>query len=158
MSHSFEVFGANAKANKLVGTATQDRIYGLNGNDTISGKGGSDLLSGGLGSDTLTGGNGKDTFYFDNLQKKADVITDFTRGKDTIGLDADIFTALPAGDWSHGTFKVGRAFGADTHLLYRSSTGQLFYDADGSGTNDTAHLITTLENHAKLIYSDFELL
>jgi Ca2+-binding RTX toxin-like protein len=158
VSHELDVYGANGRANNLVGTADRDRIYGLAGNDTISAGDGNDFIVGGPGHNTLTGGAGRDMFYFNNISQKHDVISDFKTGEDTLGLDSTVFTSLSAGGLSADDFKQGRRFDADTHVLYVARTGSLYYDADGSGTADAAHLIAVLENHARLKYSDFDVL
>ena len=56
------------------------------GNDTLTGAGGNDILIGGSGNDILTGKGGQDTFIFGN-NSGHDVITDFTKGEDTITLN-----------------------------------------------------------------------
>lgn len=152
LSHQFDTYGANGKANVLAGTSGADRIHGLGGNDKIKGLAGADFLDGGRGSDTLTGGGGKDTFFFETLAGK-DRITDFQSGTDTIALSEAVFDGVG----SAASFKSGKTFGTDTHLLYTRGKGELYYDADGSGNADSAHLIAVLENHAKLKYSDFEI-
>jgi Ca2+-binding RTX toxin-like protein len=158
ISQELDTYGADRHANNLTGTADRDRIFGLAGNDAIKSGGGNDFISGGQGTDTLTGGGGRDTFYFNDLTPKHDVISDFAHGKDAIALDSDIFTALGEGDLPADAFRQGHRFHADTRLLYMASTGRLSYDADGSGTADSAHLIAVLENHAQLKYSDFDVL
>jgi hypothetical protein len=152
LSHVLDTFGADGKANVLKGTTGADRMHGLGGADTLIGRAGGDFLDGGRGSDILTGGGGKDTFFFESLVGK-DRITDFQSGTDTIALSEAVFNGLGSAD----SFKSGKVFGADTHLLYNRARGELFYDADGSGTDDSAHLIAVLEDHAKLKYSDFEI-
>ncbi|MCC3445371.1 MAG: calcium-binding protein, partial [Microcoleus sp. PH2017_03_ELD_O_A] len=46
---------------------------------------GSDFLSGDIGDDTLTGGSGSDVFFL-NQSLGSDIITDFRKGEDLIGL------------------------------------------------------------------------
>jgi Ca2+-binding RTX toxin-like protein len=156
VSHTLDVYGANAGANKLIGTVGHDRIYGLAGNDTIDAGDGDDLIVGGPGHDTLTGGNGHDIFYFNNISNKHDVISDFTSGEDTIAFDPAIFTSLSGDELATDAFKSGRKFDADTRLLYTVKTGTLYYDADGSGAGDTAHVVAVLENHTRLKLTDFD--
>lgn len=85
----------------LYGLGANDQVFGNEGNDTLSGgKGndiaragigndqifgdrGSDILYGDDGIDTLTGGSGRDIFV---LSQEADIITDFVKGQDAIGL------------------------------------------------------------------------
>lgn len=157
MSHDFETYGANAEGNHLAGTAGRDRLHGLGGDDTLKGNAANDFLSGGSGRDTLTGGLGKDTFHFNDLNGEGDVISDFTPGEDKIRLAADVFAALGA-DLTEGEFREGATFDAASRILYVPESGDLFYDADGSGDADAAHLIARLENLARPKFSDFELL
>ncbi|AGK56966.1 hypothetical protein HYPDE_26428 [Hyphomicrobium denitrificans 1NES1] len=126
-------------------------------NNTIIGNTGADTLNGGLGNDTLTGGSGADSFVFNtalNASTNVDTITDFTRGSDKIKLDNAIFTALgttqnialPASAFYIGT----AAHDSDDHIIYNSTTGDLMYDPDGTGSAPAvlfAHLspgLTTL--------------
>jgi Ca2+-binding RTX toxin-like protein len=69
----------------LFGGNDNDDLHGTPGNDYLNGGNGNDLLCGGLGSDILTGGKGKDKFVF-AAGKGTDIITDFCKGNDLIGL------------------------------------------------------------------------
>ncbi len=108
--------------------------------NTIIGNSGNNILYGGGGNDTLTGGAGKDVFVFDtalNATTNVDKITDFSVVDDTISLAKSIFTALGAkGELAASAF-VSNLTGLATHttdrIIYNSSTGSLYYDADGSG-------------------------
>nr|WP_242054844.1 Ig-like domain-containing protein [Nostoc flagelliforme] len=73
----------------LNGGNGKDNPYGGNGKDTLNGGNGNDLLCGGLGSDILTGGNGKDKFIFADGEG-IDIITDFCKGNDLIGLSGGL--------------------------------------------------------------------
>ena len=85
--------GGNGK-DILVGTPGDDVLFGGNGNDVLTGGLGNDVLTGGNGDDTLFGGLGNDTLTGGNgsdLSKLAlgdgtDLITDFKKGSDTLGL------------------------------------------------------------------------
>lgn len=69
----------------LTGGNGNDTLIGGLGNDVLIGDNGNDILFGGLGNDTLTGGNGSDIFklaFGDGI----DLITDFKKGNDTLGL------------------------------------------------------------------------
>ncbi|MCC3644394.1 MAG: calcium-binding protein, partial [Microcoleus sp. PH2017_33_LGB_O_A] len=59
--------------------------FGGKGNDLLAGGAGSDFLSGDIGDDTLTGGSGNDVFLL-NQSLGSDIITDFRKGEDLIGL------------------------------------------------------------------------
>lgn len=112
-------------------------IQGLDGADTITGGTGNDVLAGGLGNDTLGGGGGQDTFLFDSaLTSNIDTLADFDSPTDTIQLDRSIFTAIPAlGTLSSSAFWVGTAAHTTAdRIIYNSTTGNLFYDRDGTGS------------------------
>jgi len=154
-THTFATYNATADADRLTGDGGRDRLFGLLGADTLIGKGGEDFLSGGAGHDILTGGGGKDVFFFDLTGKNSDTITDFQSGKDMIELDSDFFSALSEGNLGKSAFKDGDAFGVKTRILYDASTGNLYYDADGSGSSDSAHLIATITHAPSLNHGDF---
>ncbi|WP_251972473.1 putative Ig domain-containing protein [Sphaerotilus microaerophilus] len=132
----------NELANNLFGGALADSLSGMAGNDKLDSGAGNDLLAGGVGTDTLIGGAGNDTFIFDtllNASTNVDVISDFAAG-DLIAVDNDIFTALgAAGALSAGQFYSGAGAtgasvaGQTAGVYYNTSTGSLYYDADGFG-------------------------
>lgn len=110
---------------------------GTNGADTITGTSGANVFHGGLGSDTLKGGAGADSFYFDTAIGKGDVdqILNFSVKQDSIYLDRNIFSAIKSLDTlSASAFVTGTsAKDADTRIIYDRATGNVFYDADGTG-------------------------
>ncbi len=137
-------------------------LYGLGGNDALLGNGGTNVLSGGEGNDTLSSAGGLDRFLFTAAPgaANADVLTDFASGLDKIVLDATVMAALgPSGDFTSGDARFYSAAGAssghdaDDRVVYNTTTGQLFYDADGSGAG-TAQLVATLQGPATLVASD----
>lgn len=73
----------------LRGGTGNDTLIGGAGNDTLIGGADHDILIGGTGNDILTGGTGNDIFV---LEKGGgtDIIHDFTRGQDKIGLLGNI--------------------------------------------------------------------
>ena len=110
----------------------------------------------------LTGGGGVDIFRFDVAPStaNADVITDFTSGSDRIALDPAAFASLGAlGNFVAGDarFAAGAGFSsgrdASDRVVYDTSTGKLYYDADGSGAG-AAQLIATLSNRPALAATD----
>ena len=150
----------NASANKIFANAGGDILSGLTGNDTLRGGAGDDTLYGGGGVDTLTGGAGADTFVFDNSPSTAnvDTITDFVSGTDHITFSLDHFKALPGigavaaeAYWSGAG--VNTAHDADDRLIYNTTTGQLWYDPDGTGASH-AVLIAKLSGHPDLAVGD----
>jgi len=163
--NSIEVFNAVARASgNTVG-------YQLIGNEqsqtSIRGSANNDAIWGGAGNDTLTGNGGNDTFGFNEAgAADADVITDFNRG-DLIGLASGTGTgfqglttngngqtaAFDANEFVNGT----TATEAHAQVLYNQATGQLFYDADGTGSSASV-LFATVTAGTQLIAADFTLL
>jgi serralysin len=144
-------------ADNLTGNGGRNILSGLGGNDTLSAGGSADdidILRGGLGNDRLTGGTGVDFFDFTttlNASSNVDTITDFSPGGgEVIRLDDDIFSAfdaslgkaLPSGAFRAGA-GVTTAQDADDHIIYNTSTGNLYYDPDGAG-GASATLFATL--------------
>lgn len=128
----------NSRANSLRGLDGNDILYGESGDDNLSGGVGNDSLIGGVGSDTLTGGVGADTFLFADFAS-VDTITDFKAGLDHIGLYKAGMGSLGAlGSLRAGAFWSGSdaVTGHDStdRIIYNTSNGALYYDADGSGS------------------------
>jgi Ca2+-binding RTX toxin-like protein len=120
----------------------------------LLGGAGNDVLAGGKGSDTLTGGAGADTFRFGG-DTKTDHITDFLPLTDRIELDHLLFKALDTGELAANHFVLGTAATkAAQRLVYDEPTGNLWYDADGSG-RVKAVLMGVLDNHVTLTLLDF---
>jgi uncharacterized delta-60 repeat protein len=147
----------------LAGNSGSDYLRGAKGNDTVRGGQGNDHLFGETNNDVLVGGKGADQFQFSNIGvSHADVIADFGVGQDAIVLDDDVFRAF-AGDRTLGerNFVSGagaRAKDANDFVLFDTSTGKLFYDADGSGAASKRLICTLLgspdlEAHDILIVS-----
>lgn len=150
----------NSAANTLTGGDGNDTLRGQAGNDVVDGGNGNDYLVGGAGSDTLTGGAGNDTFRFDLAPSATnmDHITDFVSGTDTIFLSVTTFKAFLPGALSGADFYAGSSFAntAAQHILYNTSTGGLYYNADGAGSGVPV-LIATLDGHPNLVSGDFVL-
>jgi Ca2+-binding RTX toxin-like protein len=138
-------------ADRLTGGGAANLLVGGAGNDTLDGSSGNDTLHGGAGADSLRGGSESDQFVFAEAPTlaNADVIRDFTTGVDKLVLDRSVFAALGASPFVGGDarFKSG-AFSSgqdgDDRIIYNTTTGQVFYDADGSGAGG-AQLIVTLQ-------------
>ena len=130
-------------AKPISGTDGADKLNGTTASDEIVGNGGDDLIYGKEGSDKLTGGAGKDKFVFDTkLDGSIDQIIDFNPLQDAFYLDNAIFTKLGSGSlssprkiWSTNLEDGSGATANDANdfLIYDSTTGNLSYDADGSG-------------------------
>ncbi len=114
----------------LTGSNTDQAIFGNNGANRLDGKG---------GTDTLRGYGGPDTFVFSTKITSAnvDTIVDFNVPQDVIELESDIFTGLTEGTFiSKNQFAAnttGFATSADHRIVYETDTGNLYFDADGSG-------------------------
>jgi len=134
-------------------------LYGAQGAQSLIGNDGANTLNGGSGSDTLTGRGGSDTFAFTTAlgASNVDTISDFTAG-DLIGLDNTVFGAATDGGviTADEFYIVGQGTQtADQSLVYNQTTGQLFYDADGSGTASAAVLFAQLTAGTAIGFNSF---
>lgn len=158
-----QIFGYGS-TDLLSGGQGNDRIYGGLGNDRISGGSGNDKLYGGDGVDALTGGSGRDFFVFDvaPLADGGDFIRDFSHAqRDKIVLSMADFTGFTqtgpiTADQFHAAAGAAAAQDAADRLIYNTSTGALYYDADGAG-GSAAVQFATIVNHATagLAFDDF---
>jgi Ca2+-binding RTX toxin-like protein len=142
-----------------VNTASGVTIIGSDITQTIQGGAGNDRFVGGLGNDTLTGSGGADTFVLRNTFVDRDFITDFTSGSDKIEISASLFGGgLSAGGLTAAQFLSGAGAVAATtaaqRFIYNSSTGNLYFDADGNGAGASV-IIANLSNVGALTASDF---
>jgi Ca2+-binding RTX toxin-like protein len=153
----------NEIANSLSGGLGNDTLRGFGGNDTLHGDGGRDRLDGGRSNDRLTGGGGADLFMFlqGAVTGGVDRITDFARGTDEVLFENAVFGQLGAsGAWAGGDGRFRSGAGVTTgqdstdRLIYNTSTGGLYYDADGSGSGG-AQLIATFAGNPALAATDF---
>jgi len=147
----------------LTGTDGTNRIIGMNGADTINGLGGNDLISGERGNDTLTGGAGMDKFLFRTApaEGNADTITDFSQAEgDKLVLSASTYSGVGAtrgsvlsADAFYQAAGANAAQDADDRIIYDTTSGKLYYDADGLG-GSAAVVIATLQGQPALYASD----
>ena len=131
-----DLANGGAGADTLDGGAGNDKLFGDLGRDRLLGGAGADTLIGGAGVDQLTGGAGADVFAFTHRgAANRDIITDFSARQDDLHFDNDAFTAfsytgrLRAADFVLGT----AAQDAADRFIYDRASGNLWYDADGSG-------------------------
>lgn len=143
------------------GNSLNNAMKANSGNNMLSGMAGNDTLWGGLGNDTLCGGSGADVFKFDttpNATTNLDTITDFNAAADSIGLENAIFTKLTAtGSLASAYFKAntsGVAVDTNDYIVYNTTTGALYYDADGSGAGAKVQF-ATLTGHPTITAADF---
>ena len=158
LTGSFSVIGTgNVLANTITGNGGKNTLSGLDGNDT---------LDGGLGRDTLTGGVGNDAFVFSTapFALNADTITDFTHLSDKLCLDDDVFTQLTAGvgllaAQIYSAAGAVAAHDADDRIVYNTTTGSLYYDADGNLGGSSAVLFASLgtATHPEIMATDFSI-
>ena len=126
----------------VVGDAFNDQISGSGSSESLGGGGGNDTLEGRDGNDTLTGGLGADTFVFATMPSgtNRELVTDFASATDKLSFDNAVFTAVGApGNFASGDPRFAAGAGltsgqdASDRLIYNTTTGQLFFDADGTG-------------------------
>lgn len=147
---------------KLVGGGGNDSLYGGSGDDVLRGGGGNDLLSGGDGNDNLKGSGQQDGFLFDTSlgESNVDTIIKFNSAEDTIVLTNFIFDEIVTGtgnvlDANEFTAnETGTAEDLDDHVIFNTSTGELFYDPDGTGGSE-AIKFAILINSTSLDHEDF---
>ena len=110
----------------------------------------------------MSGGAGNDKFVFGVAPTAAnlDHIDDFETGVDSIFLSASVFTALVANaSLPGGALRSGAGFNtagdADDRIIYNTTTGDLFYDRDGSTGPAAAVKFAVLDGHPALAAGDF---
>jgi len=139
-------------------------IEGNDGSNTLIGTKGNDTITGYSGGDILTGGAGNDTFVFHDANNY-DSITDFVSGKDTIGFDSGVF-GFNSETISASNLVVANSYSellssqttSSQYLLFDTSTGNLFFDADANGTEVDPTQIATLVGVSSVTFSDFMLI
>jgi Ca2+-binding RTX toxin-like protein len=132
----------------------------LTGNEmaqSVTGNAGRNVIDGGAGIDQLWGKAGADTFAFTSaLNSGVDSIMDFNARDDSIRLENQFFTALPAGTLSRGAFHSGTAaHDADDRIIYDAASHRLYYDPDGTGTQAAIVFAEIYGNNLRLTNSDF---
>ena len=139
-----------AGADTLTGHERDDVLRGGDGDDRLSGGWGSDTLYGNGGVDTLTGDQNGDRFVFDTGTGAVarDTIVDFNHAEgDRIVLTQSGFAEVhqTGGVLNAEEFYAiagGKAHDADDRIIYNTTTGTIFYDADGSGTQAAVAIVT----------------
>ena len=152
----------NTGSNTLTGNSGTNTLTGMVGRDSLFGGKGNDVLNGGTQNDTLTGGTGNDAFIFNvALTANIDLITDFAPVNDTIKLENSIFKSLStvgtlAADQFISGANVLAAVDSNDHLIYDTTSGKLFYDADGNGAGAAVQIaLLGLSTHPALTAADF---
>ena len=146
----------------ITGSSGSDNLWGTPAADVIDGRGGDDLLDGDAGADTLTGGSGSDSFVFHASESAVDSVTDFVSAIDKFVFDNNGFTGIGApGAFAAGDarFAAGAGFtsgrDASDRFVYDTSSGNLYYDADGSGAG-ASRLVASLQGAPALAATDIE--
>jgi Ca2+-binding RTX toxin-like protein len=94
----------------------------------------------------MTGGAGRDSFVFRaaaDASDFADLIQDFSSSVDEVVVDNNGFTgvggagAFTVGDARFAANASGTASDANDRIIYNTTTGELHYDADGSGSGQS---------------------
>ncbi|MDP3415524.1 hypothetical protein [Falsiroseomonas sp.] len=148
------------------GGGGNDWLSGSDGNDSLVGGAGDDTLAGGRGNDRLTGNQGRDSFLFDTLPSSSgnlDRIVDFAAAEDMVLLENAIYLGLGAanGTLAANAFHAaaGATMGTDAshRIIYDTSTGRLFYDADGPGGTAAVNF-AVIENRAAMTSENFAII
>lgn len=162
----------NEGDDSLSGGAGFDHLFGGEGKDVLLGGTGGDRLNSGAGNDILIGGSGKDRFIFNTNEPfqpadfGLDRISDFIVGEDLILLDQRTFDALNSvagiGFSVASEFAIvdstAEAARLDALIVYNQSSGELFYNQNGSAEGlGTGDKFAVLENKALLTSNDFQL-
>ncbi|HYI49312.1 MAG TPA: Calx-beta domain-containing protein [Allosphingosinicella sp.] len=143
-------FHPGTAAIDLAGNELANSIFGNDGDNILDGKG---------GNDSLVGFAGADTFAFTTALGAGNVdrVFGFTNAVDKIALDDAIFGAgigAPGAFHANAFYAGTAAHDADDRIVYNSATGQLFFDADGSGAG-AAVQFATLSPGLALTAGDF---
>ncbi len=136
------------------------------GNSVLQGTADADVLAAGLNT-SLTGGDSADHFLFTSASATGTHITDFSGStgvnhqNDVIELLGSIFSAA---SWTgdnvlnetiyQGSDAASKTLGASQHFAYDSSSGNLYYDANGGTADANRILLAILDNHATLTATD----
>ncbi len=147
------IFAGTPGADVAYGSSTNDNLSGAAANDELFGYAGNDTLNGGIGNDSLRGADGNDTFVFDSTIAgglNVDQVFGFVDGADRLLLDRSVFTTVNALGTTLTAAELLSAAGATAattaaqRLIHNVTTGELFFDADGSGTAATPVAFATL--------------
>ncbi|MDX2307806.1 MAG: FG-GAP-like repeat-containing protein [Hyphomicrobium sp.] len=161
-SVTMAALAANVENLTLTGTGDIDGSGNSIGN-IIVGNSGDNIINGLGGSDTMTGGSGADIFVFNtaiNSSANLERITDFVAAADTIRLEntgVGLFNALSAGTLTAAAFKAnatGVATEADDRIIYNTTNGNLYYDANGSVAGGS-QLFAVLTTKPTITNADF---
>ncbi|WP_143710412.1 calcium-binding protein [Tabrizicola sp. TH137] len=155
---SIENLYGTALGDRMTGNRLANWLEGDFGSDTLSGGAGNDSIVGGEGADVLTGGSGRDRFFYntwDGGNPAGDTITDFASGVDAFVFNTVNFEGMDTVlRFRNGTSAGGSG---ESWFYFNTATRQLFWDADGTGTEAAAVMVATLTGVTALRVADFEL-
>jgi Ca2+-binding RTX toxin-like protein len=157
---------ALAGIENVAGGSGNDNITGSFSSNSISGGNGNDTLNGSGGNDNLTGGAGNDLFAFDQTPLGAvTTVSDFVHLQDMLQLSNAAFSGVQAAS-GEGVLNIGAFYAsgdittggtAGQIILYNSSTGALYYDADHDGNGSNAVQFATLTGAPALANTDLHI-
>ncbi|WP_167853588.1 calcium-binding protein [Roseovarius aestuariivivens] len=131
--------------------------------NTIVGTPFSNTIVGREGRDTLKGQAGGDTFVFDralgpdNVDRIIDFNTNEANEGDILKMKGTVFSGMAAGALSAADFVAGTAAAdASDRFIFDQASGQLWFDADGSGAG-AQELVATFEQNATVTAADIEI-
>jgi Ca2+-binding RTX toxin-like protein len=129
--------GGYASDDILIGSESANLLHGSGGNDVLIGGGGDDRLRGGPGANELTGGSGADAFEFLD-PPSFDRILDFSaedelRIFNDYGFRAVGWEGALPGTAFHSGPGATAATTAAHRIIYDTTSGDLYFDADGVG-------------------------
>ncbi len=145
----------------ISGEDGNDRLWGSSGSDSLSGGANDDRLYGGWGNDILRGGSGRDAFVFSSAPNgvtNVDAIRDFSVANDTVWLENTVFTSAGStGRLKSAAFWTGdAAHDASDRVIYDREDGILYYDSDGTGTDEQV-AFAKLATGLRMTYADFQI-
>lgn len=127
----------DAVENLILSGNTAINGFGNDGDNRIIGNAADNVLIGFAGDDVLSGGGGSDTFVFRsalNPGTNVDTVTDFDIAQDRLQLENLFMQSLGSGPLDPDAFHIGAAAAdAEDRIIYNAVTGNLSYDADGTG-------------------------
>lgn len=156
------IYGGSLQAgggvDSIVSVGTGDDILnGLGGDDSLYGWDGNDRFNGGAGTDYLLTGSGADRVeFYDPAVDGVDLLPDFDPASDTINIYVGALQAtasayktaglVPNAPITADQFRVGTAaLDASDRFIYDTTTGDLFFDSDGSGVNAAVQIANLTE-------------
>ena len=166
---NFEKAWGSSGGDSITGSSGENNLKGGAGVDTINGAGGNDEIEGGAGNDILDGGAGNDTYVFTGvtlLSNGTDTIATFEEagaaGGDTLQFSlaavnaATVSTDLSGGALLAGNFVIGTPVAGDNndYFIYNDTTGELWFDRDGSDGAYSAELLATLSGDPDISAGD----